>query len=194
LNSNLTLTAVLFAGGESRRMGRDKATLILNGEPLWSRQLRTLRELRPQKILISARTRPVWCPSEVETALDEPPSRGPLSGLVAALEQARTTHLLALAIDLPHMSAAHLHKLWSLARAGIGVVPRNRGLFEPLCAIYPVEAISAAEELLVSKDVSLQGLIRILSALKQIRLYKTTKPETSLYLNANTPARWKRQY
>ena len=93
----MTLTAVLFAGGEARRLGADKATLLWEGEPLWSRQLRTLRELAPEKILISARTKPAWCPPEIETVLDEPPARGPLSGIVAALKKMETTHLLALA-------------------------------------------------------------------------------------------------
>jgi molybdenum cofactor guanylyltransferase len=96
-----TLTAVLFTGGESRRMGADKATLVLDGEPLWSRQLRTLRELQPERILISARTKPAWCPPEIEVVLDKPPSRGPLTGLAAALKRIHTTHLFALAIDLP---------------------------------------------------------------------------------------------
>src|SRR5437867_2135004 len=96
-----TLTAVLFAGGESRRMGADKAMLEIGGEPLWARQLRRLRELQPERILISARSKPAWCPAEIETVLDEPPSRGPLSGLAAALKIIQTTHLLALAIDLP---------------------------------------------------------------------------------------------
>src|SRR5215472_10397984 len=99
-----TLTAVLFVGGESRRMGTDKATLILNGEPLWSRQFRVLRDLHPKKVMISARKKPDWCPGDADLALDEPPSRGPLSGLAVSLEKIRTTHLLILAVDMPKMT------------------------------------------------------------------------------------------
>ncbi|MGH7980442.1 MAG: NTP transferase domain-containing protein, partial [Limisphaerales bacterium] len=110
-----TLTAALFAGGSSRRMGVDKATLILNGDPLWSRQVAILRALNPAKILISARNKPGWCPAVVEAALDAAPSRGPLEGLAAALGKIQTTHLLALAIDLPRMTSAHLTKLRALA-------------------------------------------------------------------------------
>src|SRR5215469_1433267 len=112
-----TLTAVLFAGGESRRMGADKATLVLDGEPLWSRQIRVLRELYPAKVMISARKMPDWCPADIEVALDEPPSRGPLSGLVAALGKIQTTHLLALAVDLPRMASEHICKLWARAQS-----------------------------------------------------------------------------
>ena len=55
----MTLNAVLLAGGESRRIGRDKA-MIDHGEALWQRQLRVLRELKPQEIFVSARTNPGW--------------------------------------------------------------------------------------------------------------------------------------
>ena len=187
-----TLTAVLFAGGESRRMGTDKTTLTLNGEPLWSRQIRILRELHPAQVMVSARNKPDWCPDEIEVALDAPPSRGPLSGLVAALEKIQTTHLLALAVDLPRISSEHLRKLWGLAEPGLGIIPQNDGLIEPLCAIYPAEAINALRAGLSEKDVSLSRFIGTLADQKRIRFYTVTESETSLYQNVNTPEEWKR--
>jgi len=93
-------------------MGADKATLLFEVEPLWSRQLRTLRELSPERILISARTKPAWCPPEIEAVLDAPPSCGPLSGLAAGLKKIETTHLLTLAVDMPLMDAATLAKIF----------------------------------------------------------------------------------
>lgn len=183
-----TLTAVLLAGGESRRMGRDKATLIFEGEPLWSRQLRTLRELRPEAILVSARTRPSWCPPVIESVLDAPPSRGPLSGLAAALGKSRTTHLLALAVDLPEMTAVHLELLWSLVHPGTGVVPQNGGFFEPLCAVYPVGAGAEANRALAEGDVSMQSFIRRLAGKKQLSFYEVPHSRHVIYRNLNAPA------
>jgi molybdenum cofactor guanylyltransferase len=185
-----TLTGVLFAGGESRRMGMDKATLLLNGEPLWRRQIHLLRALSPARIIVSARSKPVWCPPEIELVLDDLPSRGPVSGLAATLKSIQTTHLLALAVDLPQMTSAHLEKLWLLARMGIGIVPQQDGLVEPLSAIYPAEAASAVERALATEDFSLHGVIRILAARGQMRFYPIRRCEGVLYRNANTKEEW----
>lgn len=183
-----TLTTVLFAGGESRRMGVDKATLMVDGEPMWARQFRIMRALRPAKMMVSARNKPTWCPLDIELAFDEPPSRGPLSGLTAALKLIQTSHLLALAVDLPQITSEHLKKLWSLSRPGIGIVPRNGNFFEPLCAIYPVETVSAVKQALSGGDVSLHNLIQTLVGRKQIQFYSITKFEAAFYRNVNTPS------
>jgi molybdopterin-guanine dinucleotide biosynthesis protein A len=183
----ISLTAVLFAGGEARRLGADKATLLWEGEPLWSRQLRTLRELAPEKILISARTKPAWCPPEIETVLDEPPSRGPLSGIVAALKKMETTHLLALAVDLPLMTAGHLKKLLSLAQPGRGVVPAKENLHEPLCAIYPKESERLICNHLAGGGASLQPLIDRLAGENLVTLLPVSKNSGAVYDNLNTP-------
>src|SRR5690349_1598792 len=103
LEKSMNISAVLLAGGESRRMGKDKATILFRGKPLWQIQLELLRKLNPSKILVSARTDPSWRPGDVQFVADVPPSRGPLSGLAASLAGLRTTHLLALAIDMPFM-------------------------------------------------------------------------------------------
>lgn len=189
-----TLTAVLFAGGESRRMGKDKATLTLNGEPLWSRQIRILRELHPARVMVSARNNPEWCPADIEVALDEPPSRGPLSGLAAAFKKIQTTHLLVLAVDLPKMTSEHMRKLWALAQPRIGIIPQSDGLIEPLCAIYPVEVAGLALKTLPKKDVSLGAFIQTLAAQNRVCFYGVTQSETSLYQNVNTPEELKRTF
>lgn len=186
-----TLTAVLFVGGESRRMGVGKATLILEGEPLWARQLRILSALHPAGIMVSARHQPLWCPPDLEIVLDESPSRGPLSGLAATLKKIQTTHLLALAVDLPKMTSAHLKKLWSLSRQGMGVVPQNANFFEPLCAVYPVEGMGLANVALLNNHVSLHGFIQTLAAKKQMHFYGIAGSERSIYQNVNTPDQWR---
>jgi molybdopterin-guanine dinucleotide biosynthesis protein A len=183
-----TLTALLFVGGLSRRMGTDKATLRFEGQPLWERQIGLLRELRPAALWISARVRLVWCPLEVEVIIDKPPSRGPLSGLSAALRKLQTSHLLALAIDLPQMTTEPLNKLWSLAQPGCGVVPSHEDLLEPLCAIYPAEAAAnAAAALDGDNDVSVRSFVQTLCRENRMRTYSLSGTERRFFHNMNTP-------
>lgn len=183
----MTLTAMLLAGGESRRMGTDKATLIYAGQPLWERQLRLLRNLTPHSLWVSARTRPAWCPPTVEVILDEPPSRGPLSAIAKALSQMTTSHLLALAVDMPRMSFEHLNKLKALVRRGSGVIPVNGDLFEPLCAIYSVEAAPVAMNALTQQDTSMQAFVRLLCSQQLLQKYRLPGGERPFYQNLNTP-------
>lgn len=184
----MTLTAMLLSGGRSRRMGWDKATVLIAGEPLWQRQLRVLSGLRPDAVWVSARTAPPWCPGEIEVVADRAPSCGPLSGIVAGLCRLESSHLVVLAIDLPQMTTEHLTKVCALARGGTGVIPFHADHFEPLCAIYPVEALCAAEKALSSGDVSLQHFAQSLLRESQVDVYGVIPEERVLYLNMNTPS------
>ncbi|MDB6065751.1 MAG: hypothetical protein JWR26_1959 [Pedosphaera sp.] len=183
----MTLSALLLAGGLSRRMGADKATLLFEGRPLWQRQLRVLSELRPDALWVSAMSALPWCPPNVDVLVDQPPSRGPLSGLTEGLRRLKTFHLLVLAIDLPQMTSEHLRKLWSLARPGMGVIPFDLDCFEPLCAIYPAEALAAAESALKGTDWSLQHFTQKLISQSRAQAYQLMPEEKHLYLNMNTP-------
>ena len=178
---------MLLVGGESRRMGRDKATLEWRGRPLWKWQIEKLRALHPQKTLVSARLDPPWRPADVELILDTPPSRGPLSGLAAALVSIETDHLLALAIDTPLMTTEHLRHLCDLATEKTGVIPMIDGKAEPLVAIYPKEAGVIFQEALRSDSFSLQPIVQKLVALNIIQVMPVSASARKFYANINEP-------
>jgi molybdopterin-guanine dinucleotide biosynthesis protein A len=184
----MNISAVLLAGGESRRMGKDKATMLLRGKPLWEIQLDLLRKLAPAEILISARSDPPWRPDEFEFVADQPPSRGPLSGLAAALEKMQGSHLLALAIDMPFMSETHLRSLCARAEPGRGVLPRIDNRAEPLAAIYPSEVRDDLGAALSGNDFSLQGLTRGLVRAGRFSVMDVSRAEAEFYRNLNEPA------
>ena len=179
---------MLLVGGKSSRMGVDKATLVLGGEPLWQRQLGILRHLRPESTWISAQSVPPWCTADTQVVLDQPPSRGPLSGVAAGLRRLQTSHLLVMAIDLPSMRPDHLLKLYHLAGPGCGVIPRNGDDLEPLCAIYPRAALALAEESLRGPRASLQDFGQKLQISCEAIFYDLSPAEKLMYLNMNTPA------
>jgi len=183
----MNLSAVLLAGGESRRMGENKATLLFDGEPLWQRQLELLRKLPLVEILVSARTDPEWRPADVNLVLDAIPWHGPLSGLAAALARIRSSHLLALAIDMPFMTADYLQSLGKQIRFGCGVVPKIGHRAEPLAAIYPVEAMVDVRASLGGSDFSLQSLVQQLIGNGKLRPILVSQSEETCFANLNEP-------
>lgn len=183
----MTLTAVLLAGGDSRRMGRDKATIVFRGEPLWQRQLELLRDLQPDKILISVRKEPAWLPLETELLLDEPPSRGPLGGLTRALERIQTSHLVALAVDMPFMTSEQMRTLWGQATLGCGVLPMIGDRAEPLAAIYPREAGGDLRNALAGTNFSLQSVSRTLVQQGTLRVFQVPPEDSERYRSVNEP-------
>lgn len=184
----MRISAVLLAGGESRRMGEDKATILFRNVPLWKIQLDLLRKLQPQELLVSAQIDPHWRPADVQFVADEEPSRGPLSGIAAALSQIKTQHLLAVAIDLPFMTENYLRDLCERTRPNCGVVPVIEDRFEPLTAIYPQEACLDFLAALSGHDFSLQSVVRKLIVDRKLQPVRVSEEERALFRNLNKPA------
>jgi molybdopterin-guanine dinucleotide biosynthesis protein A len=179
------LTAVLLAGGESRRMGTDKATFVFCGKPLWQVQLETLQKLKPKEIYVSARVDPPWRRDDVLFLADVPPSHGPLSGLGASMNRMSTRHLLVLAIDMPWMSNKYLEFLCAQVEPGRGVLPKIGDRAEPLAAIYPQEAAIETGKALSGTDFSLQSLTCDLVAVGKLRAIPVTRQEEKFFRNLN---------
>ena len=183
----MTISAVLLAGGQSRRMGRDKATTLFRGAPLWEIQLELLRQLQFKEIFISARTDPAWRPADLEFVPDVTPSRGPLSGIAATLARIATDHLFVIAIDTPLMNEKYLRSLWARIEPGSGVVPIIENRAEPLIAIYPRDAELEFRGALAGRDFSLQPLVRKLIARGKLRPIEVSGGDRSLFRNLNEP-------
>lgn len=184
----MTLSAVLLAGGESRRMGADKPQLIFEDEPLWQRQIRLLRRLEPEEIFISARSDPDWRPYDVEPVLDKAPSRGPMSGICAALSRMNTSHLLVLAVDMPFVLSGDLQNLVSHARESCGVVPVANNRLEPLAAIYSRESTQNFETFLSSDNRSVHRVAYQLAKAGMLDFLSLSREERERYRSLNTSA------
>jgi len=184
----MKISAVLLAGGKSGRMGDDKATIVFRNRPLWQIQIELLRKVSPKEIFISAPSDPPWRPADIEFVPDDQPSRGPLSGIVAALSRITTNHLLALAIDMPFMTESYLHSLCEKIERGRGIVPLIENRAEPLAAIYPCEAHVDLVVALSGSDFSLQSVVRNLIAADKLLPIEASGAERDLFLNLNEPA------
>jgi molybdopterin-guanine dinucleotide biosynthesis protein A len=182
-------TAVLLAGGQSVRMGRDKAGLLLDGQPLWRRQLATLAETGPAEVFISGKLDGPYADAGVEIVLDASPGLGPLGGIAAALHRAAHPLVLVLAIDLPDMRADFLRDLIESATASEkGLVTRDDRCFQPLAAVYSRPCLPLTRECLAGKDHSMQNFVRLAVERGLICPRHLMDHEIALFRNVNEPS------
>lgn len=129
------VNAFVLAGGQSKRMGRDKALLELDGRPLIEHAVGKLRGLGFTPRIVGSRPD---LARFAEVIPDTYPMAGPLGGIATALELSDAEQNLFLAVDLPWVSGEFLR--WMTDRAEItaaaATVPRLQGMAQPLCAIY----------------------------------------------------------
>lgn len=140
--------AVVLAGGQSRRMGGDKAQLMLGEQTLLQRVVGVVEPMFAQVLISVRETRPeVGLPQIVDRHLDA----GPLAGLCAALEHAATPWIFAVATDMPFVKPA-LIDLLAQRRAGFdAVVPVVHGHPQPLAAFYSARCLAPIRALLAGE-------------------------------------------
>jgi molybdopterin-guanine dinucleotide biosynthesis protein A len=164
-------------------MGQDKTGLMIEGSPLWQRQIATLRATGSSQILISGRSDGLYADSGLPIVEDAEPGLGPLGGIVTAMASARHALVLVLAIDLPRMTSAYLQSLLPLAP----VVPRHADRFEPLAAIYSKSCLGIFQRRLVQRRLSLQSAIHELVDSGNLAVHDVPAAEALLFDNFNTP-------
>ncbi|MEO0575623.1 MAG: molybdenum cofactor guanylyltransferase [Pseudomonadota bacterium] len=136
-----TLKALVLAGGESRRMGQDKAAIQVDGVSLLSRTVSLARQF-VDDVHVSVRTPPVdETRRRFNCIVDAGVGQGPLDGILTALNSDTSAAWLVLACDLPLLDASTLRVLIDGAAQhpvapAIAVADSSGELPEPLCAIW----------------------------------------------------------
>jgi molybdopterin-guanine dinucleotide biosynthesis protein A len=150
------VTGALLAGGASRRMGRDKRLIEIDGEPMARRAARALAAGSAELLVVAAPGRDL--PPGIIDGLgarivqDRRADAGPLAGLEAALDAAHHELVVVAAADMPWIRPALVRGLVvALADASLEVdgvaVATRRGL-EPLLACYRRSLLSTVTRLL----------------------------------------------
>lgn len=191
------ISVVIQAGGESRRMGRSKATVPFNGRPLICRLVGRLHPAADELIITTNE------PENLEFLHDEFPDidiklvrdvydfRGALPGLWTALTAATMPYVAVVACDMVNASAA-LVVAESIAMNEHGsevVVPVNSHGFEPFHAMYRREAcIPKVRQALDAGERRAQSFFPL------VDIYEFTQKEVSrvvpyggCFANCNTP-------
>ena len=154
------MTGLVLAGGASTRMGRDKATLELDGQRLVDRAVRGLAECCAEVLVAPGPARPLTV-AGAETVADAP-GEGPLAGIVAGLEAAGAPLVAVIAVDLPRASAAVLRALAATWDAEAAVVPLVEGKLQPLHAVYAVSWTHCFAQLLAGGERSVRRALQTL--------------------------------
>lgn len=148
----MTCTGFVVAGGQSRRMGRDKALLPWGAATLLDHALDRLRAVSDDVRILSGPDER-YADRAVPVHVDVRAGTGSLGGVYTGLLQLERPCGLFLGVDLPLVPAALLAHLLELAPGYDVVVPVSPAGPEPLCAAYarscrrPLERRMAAGEL-----------------------------------------------
>lgn len=191
---------MVLAGGRSRRMGRDKATLVIAGETLAARAARVLASVCSE-ILVAAGGRDLVAG---RPPVEDGPGRGPAAGILGAAAARPGRPLLVLACDVPRVPEALLARLAeSMDPPGAGdsrdapdaVVPRTGLGPEPLVAVYGPRALAALAEQVSGGKHAVRALLgrddlRV-AYLEGAELALFGDPATTL-ANVNTPTDYRR--
>lgn len=177
-------TAIVLAGGGSRRMGFDKRSLAVDGVPLLERVVRSVRPFAREVLIAANPADPPHVAPGTRTVFDRAPGRGPLMGVASCLAASTGDRNLVAACDLPDVPAPLVRRLLEEAFTGDAAVPRAaNGNIEPLLAVYRRRLLPDAQRLLAAGE----GGLRPLLAAAETRFVPLEEYGTSALPNLNTP-------
>jgi len=183
-------SAAVLCGGLARRFGgRPKWELVVDGETILQRQMTALSAVSSiDEVLLvgGAAAHPA-----ARSILDHVPGLGPLSGIHAALTEARANTVLVLACDMPYVSAALAEYLIECAQEADAVVPRVGNRYHPLCAVYTRSCLEPVSARLAERRLKIQDLFEDLRhrVVTDRELERFGEPHRLLQ-NVNTPVEY----
>lgn len=187
------VTGVILAGGRSRRMGRDKATLEIDGQSM-ARRLQQLFSDLFRQVLIAG-DRPDLATADCPCYADIYPGSS-LGGLYTGLEKASHPWIFIAACDLPRPDDRVIQQLLAHRDQGQAVMIRTDRGYEPLFAAYHKSCLPAIQEMLEQQQYRIQQLPQKLRTAEVCPDQLPDDWSTSV-ANLNTPddvIRWKKEF
>ncbi len=185
-------TVALIAGGQSSRMGTDKAFVLLDGQPLIRHVLNRAANLGQTQTIIITNRPAAFARFGLPIFTDVLPGKGALGGIYSALHHSQNDYTLALACDMPLISPDLLRYMLAL-RAEDGepydvIVPRVDGHPQGLHAVYRRTCLEPIRNRLDADRLKVIGFyadvrVRALDPPE----YACFDPDGSVFHNINTP-------
>ena len=185
--SKTNAAAIVLAGGKSSRMGKPKALLLFDAEPLISHIIRKLRQLFSQIIVVAAPEQEIP-PLGVAIIHDEVSYQGPVGGICYGLRAAHEPICFVTSCDAPFLNLSLISYLLSQISEYDVVVPTWEERLQPLHAVYRSSVLPILQGQLERKElrpIFLYDKVRTRKvSLDEIRRFD---PEGLSFLNMNTP-------
>ena len=181
-----SLAGYVLVGGNSSRMGRNKALLPYQGTTLVESVADAVRTVTGNVSLVGRPHRDGLLGYGIVP--DIYPGEGPLGGILTVLQHSTADWNLVVACDMPELNASFLQRLMDAANSSgsdalVPVGPSGR--LEPLCAAYHRNARQGLYAAFA------RGVRKIALALREVRMTAWQVPEEfSCFQNVNTPEDW----
>lgn len=187
-------TVAIIAGGQSSRMGRDKAFLKLGGATLIERVMAASADLGQSETILIANQPDDYRHLGLPMYTDIYPGKGSLGGIYSALARATNPAALVLACDMPFIKTDLLRfMIAQFDKETDIVVPRVKGYPQGMLAIYRKTCLAPIRARLDDNRLKIIGFY---SEMRVTYLdeadYAPYDPEGRSFTNLNTPAELER--
>lgn len=191
MGSSYRLSVVVLAGGQSRRMGRDKARLVVQGEPLILRVVRRVKGVADE-VLVVSRWPHEYAFTGVACVPDVLPGQGPLAGIWSGALVAAGRYIAPVACDMPFVNPNLLQAMVDTLETRPrleGILPVEGERAHPLHGVYRREALlrAGAQALRSGRRAIQAALDRMYLEVWSEACWGTWEPAGRAFWNLNTP-------
>ncbi len=181
------VSIAILAGGQSRRMGRDKSFVTVNGKPMVERVLEQVQALNlPVFVVANEPARYTFLKLPIFT--DVVPDKGSLGGLYSALYHSKTPYTLCVACDMPFLVPELLEHIIQLRHEYDAVVPEVNRYLQPLHAIYSTACLKPLFEQMQSSHLAIYDLFhRLNTRIISQSVLMQFDADLRSFINVNTP-------
>lgn len=187
------VTGVILAGGQSRRMGQNKALMRLGNEPLIVHVIRQMESVTDELLLITNEP-DLYTSLKLPIYIDIVPDMGALGGLHAGLSYAANSTVICVGCDMPLLQSNLLSYLVTLLGLYDAVVPcvqavdRPSPVFQTLSAVYSKRCLPVIDEMLAVGELRVHALYNHIEArIVQPHEWREFDPRGLSFFNINTP-------
>jgi molybdopterin-guanine dinucleotide biosynthesis protein A len=182
------VTGAILAGGDSRRWGRDKVTLRLDGQPLARWVAEALRPAVANLWLVTNHPQ-THLALGLPLVTDLVPHQGPVGGLATALFYARTPWVLLASADTPSLAPELAIALAGAAEqlSRPALVCRSARGWEPFPGLYAARLLPRVQDFLQKNRSFMAFLERIRPQVWEPEIWKTYDRAGASFFNLNHP-------